>query len=238
MRGMNSAEIPAPVSLISTFTASSVAPTRGCRSGPPGSVYFAAFVITLPKTLHQAREIAFHVQRLETGVHGDLVLLRAPQRRHGFHREIDDIGQQQCLAFQLDVTHRDARHVEQIVDDSRELRGLPPHYFRGAPRRLIVRHAARYDFGGRADRRQRIAQLVREHRQEFILAPVRFAKRGIRQRASRHVDTFHENARDLAVRILDGLVDEIEITRGRRGRRARPGRNRVRRRPRKASPLA
>ena len=65
-------------------------------------------------------------------------MLGAQQRRHRFHGVIEDLRQQQRFALELDVAHRDARNVEQIVDDARELRGLPLHDFGGALRGHIV----------------------------------------------------------------------------------------------------
>ena len=64
---MNSAEIPVPVSLISTFTVSAVAETWMPIS-PPASVYFAAFVMTLLKLCTSRARSPMHVQRHETGV--------------------------------------------------------------------------------------------------------------------------------------------------------------------------
>jgi hypothetical protein len=76
------------------------------------------------------------------------------------------------FAAKLDGPARDARDVEQVFDEARHLRDLPVHRFEElllalAHERLAAKHVQR-----RAQRRERVAQLVRERREEFVLAPV------------------------------------------------------------------
>ncbi|HVL55992.1 MAG TPA: hypothetical protein VM491_05780 [Burkholderiaceae bacterium] len=73
------------------------------------------------------------------------------------------------------------------------------------------------------DRRKRVAQLVREHRQKLVLQPIRLcellgqlavlgfalAQCGICARAVGHVGADHEDAGDLAVAAPNRLVDEV-----------------------------
>ena len=84
----------------------------------------------------------------------------------------DDVIEPHRAAPQFDPALRDARDVEQVVDQSREMLDLP---LDGRERRARVRiryQSARQQLAGVADRRERIAQLVGEHRQELVLLPV------------------------------------------------------------------
>jgi hypothetical protein len=77
--------------------------------------------------------------------------------------------------FQLAAAH--ARHVEQVVHQPHHVRELAVHHVARARRhRRQFAHPAQ-DLQPRADRRQRIAQLVRERGDEFVLAPVGLAPR-------------------------------------------------------------
>ncbi len=83
----------------------------------------------------------------------------------------------QRLALHANLSLRDARDVEQIVDEADHVLRLPLDD-RLRPQRLLgPRLHALQDEDAVADRRERIAQLVREHAQEVILALVRFDQR-------------------------------------------------------------
>ena len=72
---------------------------------------------------------------------------------------------------------RDARHVQQVIHQPRQLSGLPfDHVDRGVRVRKIGQ-LTRQHLRGVADGRQRVAQLVREQRQELVLLAVRLAQR-------------------------------------------------------------
>ena len=78
-----------------------------------------------------------------------------------------------------DAAHREARHIQQIVDQAHEVLDLA---FHGLPH-LVPDFAVRRPrlHGERmADGRQRIAQLVRQHGQELVLAMVGVSKRFFR----------------------------------------------------------
>ncbi len=103
---------------------------------------------------------------------GDLVLQCVDVRPARLHRRGDRPAHVDVLDLQLDLAARDARHVEQIVDQAHELLQLPPDHF-ARPRQALRIRALRLQHVDRvADRRERIAQLVREHRQELVLALV------------------------------------------------------------------
>ena len=119
---------------------------------------------------------------------------------------------------------RDARDVEQVVDQARHVRRLPlddlaARRARRRSRRAVARISTRV-----ADRGQRVAQLVREHGQELVLAAVGLAQR---------VD-------QVGVAIVLRLAQPQERAhvggRPPRARWARPGSRRRRRRARRRGP--
>jgi hypothetical protein len=71
---------------------------------------------------------------------------------------------------------RDARDVEQVVDEARHVAYLAADDGAALAHPGFVQAADAQQVGGGADRRQRVAQLVRQHREEFVLAPVRGAQ--------------------------------------------------------------
>jgi hypothetical protein len=60
------------------------------------------------------------------------------------------------------------------------------------------------------DRRQRIAQLVRQHRQELVLLAVRGAQLVLDLLAAGDVAALDEDAVDVAGGVADRLVDEVD----------------------------
>ena len=82
------------------------------------------------------------------------------------------------VATQFDLAGRDPRDVQQIVDqpgDRATCRSMTAVARLPRSPRLIAEQRE-----GVADRRQGIAQLVREHRNEFVLAAIGFGECGVR----------------------------------------------------------
>ena len=88
----------------------------------------------------------------------------------------DDGGEIDALLAQLDLAAGDARHFHQIVHEPDHVVDLPLHHVvraaRAAPSWPAMRRMQRV-----VNRRQRVAQLVRERRQELVLAPIGFLER-------------------------------------------------------------
>ena len=74
------------------------------------------------------------------------------------------------LPLQLDLAARDARDVEQIVDQPRQVARLPLDQRALLDEDLLALQA--HQVQRRQDRRQRVAQLVPEQRHEFVLGAV------------------------------------------------------------------
>ena len=99
------------------------------------------------------------------------------QRANGFDGLVDDRRQFDALLAQLDLAARDAAHVEQVVDQPRpSARPAAPASRTPSSTRLPLAAAEAQHSAGVADRRQRVAQLVGQHRQELVLAAVGFGQ--------------------------------------------------------------
>ena len=99
--------------------------------------------------------------------------MRRPLRLDG---ALHELGQRGWTPLQHDLARGDPRHVEQVVDEPHHQRDLAldhgphsPHGLRG-----VAGEADQLESG--ADRRQWIAQLVRQEREELVLARVGFAQ--------------------------------------------------------------
>ncbi len=122
--------------------------------------------------LYQPRVVAIDVQRLEAGADKQNVLLFPQQRLHAFAGLRDDRGKLLRRAPQLDAPLRDPRDVEQVVHQPRQMGHLTLHQVHRFFHLRIVGKFSCEDLARVADRCERIAQLVREHRQELVFAPV------------------------------------------------------------------
>ena len=125
----------------------------------------------------------------------------ARERRPGLlERAADDLAQVGRLLVQLDLAGGDARDVEQVVDQAREvphlaLDDVPLGRAGGA-------FAPRHQLERGDDRRQRVAQLVAEHGEELVLDPAgRLRLRQCRARLGEQAHVVERErgaARDLA----------------------------------------
>jgi hypothetical protein len=99
--------------------------------------------------------------------------LRLDQRPRHDQSLIHGAGQRVGFLAQCDLAARDAGNIEQIVDQPGQMDDLPLDDFLRPTYPRLGRFQAGEDMGGVADRRQRVAQLVAEHGEKLILAPVR-----------------------------------------------------------------
>ena len=108
-----------------------------------------------------------------------------------------------------DLAARHPRDVEQIVDEPHEVLGLAQDHLPLVRRRHVA--AQLHELGGGEDGRQRVAELVRQQRQEFVLAAIGLAQRGLRLLEARHVDERADRPPRRAARIAqrDGIAVEV-----------------------------
>src|SRR6476620_8660984 len=77
----------------------------------------------------------------------------------------------ETLAFKFNQAARDTRDVEQIIDQICHMLDLASDYISCMPNTLLVDAYHFQHLRGSADRRKRIAQLMRQHRKKLIFAP-------------------------------------------------------------------
>jgi hypothetical protein len=99
-----------------------------------------------------------------------LVAARLDQRHRGLDRARHHVAQLDRMPFDHDLALRDAADVEQVVDEPRQVRDLPLDHAGGPPHAVGRERRRQQQVRGVADRRERIAQLVREHREELVHA--------------------------------------------------------------------
>ena len=177
--------------------------------------------------LAQARRVAVDAKAVPRHVHSQRVVALLEQRAGHLDRFRDHLGHLDDLGLQLDAAAGDAGDVEQVVHQAREVVDLPLDDRAFALRSRLA--AQLHQLQRRQDRRQRIAQLVSEHREELVLGPVR-ALRGhaqavdllARRHLRRHVGGDDEDPLDLPGHVAERRIDEVEVERSRtRRRRAR-----------------
>src|SRR5436190_1332398 len=130
----------------------------------------------VPHDLLEASRIALDRLRseLEDALHPDLLRLgvgtHRVERRLGDGREIDRPG------IEDELPGRDARHVQELLDQLRLRDRAPLDRLDPARGPLRVELAAAQQARPHANRAERRAQLVRQHRHELVLQPVGLAQ--------------------------------------------------------------
>ncbi len=120
--------------------------------------------------LHEPHAVALDLEWLGRHVDGDGVPAVLDQPVHALERARDHVVQTYALAVEPDHAPRDARDVEQVLDETGELIGLPPcDVERGAASGDVEpRHG-----DGVSDRGERVPELVAQHGEKFVLRVVR-----------------------------------------------------------------
>ena len=116
-----------------------------------------------------ARGIGEERHRLVGHVDRQLVLLLVHDRPHSVGGAADDRQDIDVFLLEGDLIAVDARNIEQIVDEPREVLRLAVDDVEQFLAGSIWRNAAEVD--GVADGGERVAQLVGEHGQELVLLP-------------------------------------------------------------------
>ena len=122
--------------------------------------------------LNQPVTVSIDWNGLLRQVHAQLLVLALDHGPHRLDRIEHLLAQHQTLAAQLDLALGDARDIEQVIDQSGHVPQLALAHGHCLPGSGFRLHSPAQQTDRIANRRQRIAQLVRQHRQELILAPV------------------------------------------------------------------
>ena len=130
--------------------------------------------------------------------------------RHHF-RNFDE------LLLEFDLSSCDPGHVEEVVHQARQVADLALD-----DRALPLQSTAAtelHQLQGRQDRRQRIPQLVAQHGQELVLGPIGGLRRlpqpvelVPRHHLLGHIRRDDKDALDLALRVSEWGIDEVEST--------------------------
>src|SRR5215470_10847109 len=94
-------------------------------NAPAGLGVFGRVVQQIGEYLGQAGKVALHVQRFSGRFDVELVAQRVDERTACLHSCEHRLGEIERLQLQLDSAASDARHVEQIIHETRELLDLP-----------------------------------------------------------------------------------------------------------------
>ena len=169
--------MPAPLS-VTLIATSRVAFVHVNSQRAAGIRVLRGVVQHVTERLHESHAIATNVERSSVDIDVEDVVLAEDQRFSGFDRVSDDRGDLDVLFVQRNSTLRDARDVEQIVDQPIQLPRLPSQHREQPARVRVRRQGACQQLDSVSNGRKRITQLVREHRHEFVLLPVRRVQRG------------------------------------------------------------
>ena len=142
-------------------------------------VYLRGVVDEVADHLRQARRIAHHPQRgIRQAARRSVVPGRVDRAAGCFRAQLDDrrMSTRSCCSTTLPVAMRDTSSRSSIRLHHAGPSAAPSS--RADARRCAARRPAFSSMcSAGTDRRERVAQLVREHGQEFVLAPVGFAQR-------------------------------------------------------------
>ena len=87
----------------------------------------------------------------------------------------DDLGRIDVRLLQLNAAAGDAGDIQQVVDEAFHQRGLLANDFERFVKRGFVRIEQLRQLAGVGNRGERVSQLVTEHRQELVFAPLAVA---------------------------------------------------------------
>ncbi len=170
--------IPIPLSRILTTTRSRPLARRADScTRPPWFVYLAAFVSRLANTCVRRTASPEIMIGFARQLDVELVRRGVEHRPRGLHGDAQQSREIHGLAPHVDHSAGNARDLEEIVDEPHEMRYLTLHDVRHAPDLGIRGGAQPEQLQSREQRRERIAQLVTERRQEFVLALIGGAQR-------------------------------------------------------------
>jgi hypothetical protein len=144
---------------------------------PPGGVYLAALFRRLPKRLRQ--RVSSPISSMSgPAVHVQRVAGRRPSPAAPISSAVCSAAAATCARVRADLAAVDARDVQQVVDQPHHVRQLPVHGLQRA-RTTGAGLGLLQDLQPGAQRRQRVAQFVRQRREEFVLGAVRLLQQDL-----------------------------------------------------------
>jgi hypothetical protein len=148
---------------------------RCAKPDVPAAIHvFRRIVQKIRQHLRKPGGVGVEVDRLRRQGNGQLVAGCLDRRTRSVERAIDRRGELDAFLAQGQLSPADATYVEQVVDDPDHLSELALHHCARMLDRASIACFEPHDLQRVADRRQWIAQLVRERGEKFVLAAIRF----------------------------------------------------------------
>ena len=136
----------------------------------------------IDQNLRETHAISAQVGLFGRERHAQIVPPFEDERAHVVEHVFGELAGFHAFPFQFDLARRNARHVEEVVDESNQVLELSAHHAVKLVDLRFVGTACVEQVQRVAQRGQRIAQLVRQHREEIIFSSVRFARMTIKPR--------------------------------------------------------
>ena len=159
--------------------------------------------------LPQANAVAPHARRQGRDIDSQGLLFGRQHRCQLFAHVMDDIAHVELFQLQVDLSPRDARHVEQVFGQPSHDADLTLDQLTQLAQLGIVAMRGLDHFGRHGQRGQGIAQFVRERCQEGILLRVHAHQVFPRLHQFRHVARHHEQACHVIGGALHGRDHDI-----------------------------
>ena len=140
---------------------------RGKLDPPSGRGIFCRIRQQVEHDLLQPGGVRLDPQRSGRIIAEEFVLARADETGRGIPRSIEDRGDVEDLFPEANLSGRDSRYIQKIVDQMSQLAALPDDHS-GRPF-MIFPHWTREQRGGVRHGGQRIAKLVGQHGEKLIL---------------------------------------------------------------------
>ena len=183
---------------------------------PPGIGVLGRVHQQIRKDLLQPVGIRFERRFFARRIQMKRVPARRKQNVVGLGDSRDDLGHIHLRLLQLNATARDAGNVEQIIDQPLHQRRLLANDLERFVKSCFARFEQLGQFAGVRDRRQRVSQLVPEHRQELIFPPLAVAN-GLKELG------VVERGRRSAGQVFDQRqIRRLELPPGRSSTQSRP----------------
>ena len=138
---------------------------------PPGGRVLAGVAEQIAQHLREPHDVATD-HRVAAQLKREFLVLLLQRALRGLDRALDRVAQAHPSRLEAHVAAMDAADVEQVVDEAAEVLRLPLDDAQRPRRLVVVVRLQAGGGGGHQDRRERIAQLVREHRHELRHLPV------------------------------------------------------------------
>jgi hypothetical protein len=142
---------------------------------PPGAV-LRRIAEEVGHDLGQAHMVGSQIDRVLWFAHVQPMPARPDQRFCRLHGVPQDVVQRRVCGAQLDLSQSNPRHVEQVVQQAGQMLQLPIHVLHGTVGDLPSLSREPEDLQGVQQRGERVTQLVREHRKEFVLPAIGHAE--------------------------------------------------------------